>query len=753
MSLIMHPGEVADVQNRLMTGDRFQRMGLVPMSQRGGQNWLPTTCGTMSNVFGANLENLRLPSCHNQDILLLMADRWTRSDAAHTEWAARAKMCVDFAEGRQWTADEMRRAEEQDRPILTHNKIGPLVRLVLGYHRNNRYQTSYAPTDDSNSTQDTAEILGKIDKRVSQNNHEAYVDTEVFMDGTLTGRSYYDYRLSFEHNDFGDLVTEATDPFTLRLDPDSSTYDPGKWGYTMEARWWSIDEIEYTYGCNAAALLLPFIHNGAYRGGIPGALVELQDEITPWRNFGGGNSGDNPSYMPMEAYIANSIDPLRKTIRLIDCQHMIRVMQYTMVNLESGDRTPIPDQFGRADIEKMLAWAQEHYAARGKACPIRMTWRPAYRVRWTTIAGDLIVHDDWSPYRSLTKVPFFPWFRRGFARGIVEDLLDPQRGINRVRSAWVDTLERSAHSGWMFHESGMREEEKQKLERYGAAPGINIEWKGNNPAFKPEKIQPSGPPTGLERLEQRETDDLKEISGINDSALGQMDSAQSGRAIEARQRQSVLGIEPYMDNYKRTKELCGEKKLEIYQQHYTEERLFLLTGEGGKDVATKINYMNELGQIVNNVTLGKYCVQADETPLTATFLNAQMEEMMDLVAKGVLPVELVQDIVVDLSTIPSKELVKTRINALLQAKGMMTIEQLVAAVAQNRPVQPGQIPQAPVPPAQAGSQAPPARAPNAEGGTQGGANSAAAMPVPPGAQAGTPAPAAAPVLAAAAPMY
>lgn len=730
----MNMNDMQAVYGKMQIADRFSQMGLVPPMSPTDKNWAPTRAARTANLFGSDENHLLVPRCHKPEILLLMADRWQRADAAHAMWARVAKECIDFVEGRQWNADETARADRDDRPILSHNKVGALVRLVLGYHRNNRVQNKFLPTDDANSTQATAELLNKIDKRVSSNMKEPYIDTEVFMDGIIGARGFQDYRLSFENNDFGELVTSARDPFTIRLDPDGNQYDLNASTFIQEARWWSIDEIEYTFGPMASALLEPFIRSQQYSGGLSNSIIEMQNEITPWRNFGGGGEMDamGSSYMPMEAYIANSYDPYRKTIRVIDCQHYVRVMQRCIINLETGDRKPIPDKFTGEQIQKMMMWCAEQYMMQGKACPVRVGWRPMRRVRWTTVVGDLVVHDDWSPYQSFTMVPFFPWFRRGMTRGMIEDLIDPQRGINRIRSSWVDHVERTAHSGWIYHENSLREEEKIKIERYGAAAGINIEYKGN-PQNKPEKIQPGTPPTALERLEQQETADLKEISGINDSALGQLDRVQSGRALEARQRQSILGIEPYMDNYKRTAELRGEKKLEVYQNHYTEERLFQIVGTGGKTEAMRINFKDELGNIVNNITLGKYKIDVSETPLTASFLNAQMEEMLSLAEKGLLPIPVIQDIAIDLSTLPQKELIKMRLNAILKAQGFLTADEMVAMVAAGIPVPPNMIP--PMGPEENGATGggeTKKEDPNAEGGTAGGNNGGgeASQPAP-----------------------
>ncbi len=251
-----------------------------------------------------------------------------------------------------------------------------------------------------------------------------------------------------------------------------------------------------------------------------------------------------------------------------------------------------------------------------------------------------------------------------------EDLLDPQREINKRRSAQIDQVTRTANSGWLLHEQGLDVEQQENWENNSAAPGFIGKWKGDA-HMKPERISQAAQPIAAEKLEMKASDDLKEISGINEELLGQVDKVQSGRAIEAKQRQGVMALQTYMDNMSRTKELGGKKKLELIQNHYTEQRMVRILGEDGKQDSIIINERQPLsGSILNNLSLGKYSLSIDETPLSASFLAAQFEELMEMIEKGVLPVEAVMDIAVELSTIPQKEIVKQRIQGFMASQGI-----------------------------------------------------------------------------------
>jgi hypothetical protein len=302
-------------------------------------------------------------------------------------------------------------------------------------------------------------------------------------------------------------------------------------------------------------------------------------------------------------------------------------MAKVFIDLETGDKATIPDEWSEEKIKKALFYAQSI------GNPLTVQWRRVREVRWTTLAGDVILYDQWSKYDHLTKQIFAPYFRRGQTRGMVEDLLDPQMEKNKRRSAEIEIVTKSGNSGWIYHADSLDAKNKVLLQRLGAMPGINIEWKGDKEA--PKRIEPGAPPTAMERLEQKATDDINRIAGINESATGELDKVQSGIAVQARQKQAVTGVQMYFENYKRTKRLVSRNVLSQIQHHYTEQRFYRILGENGKATELLINQEQAepgtgITRVFNDVTKGKYETTVDDRPLSATFANGQFEEMMNI---------------------------------------------------------------------------------------------------------------------------
>lgn len=611
-------------------------------------------------------------------VVRLVADRWYRAACAQTKWANVAKTCVDFVEGRQWTEEQLRKLASEKRPALVFNKIAPLVRLVTGYMRNNRTDIKFMPASDASASEEVAEALSMIAKQIGEASQLRWVDAEVFLDGVITGRGFWDQRLDFGENDLGEVRLKARDPFTIFVDPDCQDYDLNEGAaYVCESRWASPEEIEFHYGPDARRMIEPCIgFAGQSWGGYP-YLDLVSNEVSPIRGFAQEERIGEQTWR--DFFHAELIDPTRKAVRVLDMQHRTKIWGEVLIDLETGEKQAVPTETEFVtmfpDLPPPVAkqrWVEKAlYHGEQMGNPLVVDVRPIERVRWTVLVGDTLVHDAWSPYDRFTISGFFPYFRRGVTRGMVEDMLDPQREINKRRSAQIEIVGKSANSGWVYHQESLDPDQEENIRRFGSTPGVNIKYKGD-PAQKPERITPTPPPVAQKVLEDQAKEDLREVSGINESALGELDRVQSGRAIEARQRQAVLSLQLYFDNFSRSKELQGRHMLRLVQGHYTEPRIFRILGEDGKQVTLEVNkrMMDPLsGSLVSkmrDITVGKYTVVIDETPLSASFISAQFEEALSIIEKlgGAIAPQFYADLLIEMSSLPRKEEWKQRFSQL-----------------------------------------------------------------------------------------
>ena len=65
------------------------------------------------------------------------------------KWREEAKEDFEFTAGKQWTDEEIKAFKEEGRPAIIINRILPLINILSGYQRLNRYDIDFlARTND-----------------------------------------------------------------------------------------------------------------------------------------------------------------------------------------------------------------------------------------------------------------------------------------------------------------------------------------------------------------------------------------------------------------------------------------------------------------------------------------------------------------------------------------------------------------------------------------------------------------------------
>lgn len=603
------------------------------------------------------------------DVVYEQMEVWLRDREPHRVWAEQAVKSVEYIRGKQWPEDVLRKLAAEGRPGLTLNRIRPGLRLLIGYYLQNRTDVRFLPGNDAISTQDLAEALTKQMKQIDEETFYRWTEAAIWGDGLASGRGYLDMRLSFETNIHGSVVQHDFDPFSAYIDCDAGSYDIAQHNHVTVNRYMSYEDIAMMYGGQVAKKIQARFSNSI--GIVPESETGEGDgdDIVPDRFFGlrdylRNADGRFQRLNGVSTMVAEHVDRQRKVLRVLDRQHKKLKRVRFMVDWQTGDRIVIPDYWNRDRIVYVL----QHLAAQG----FQMSVQDGYdrRWRWTVTCLDTVLYDDWSPYQEPTIIGFFPYFERGITPSFATDLFDAQDEHNKRRSALTHAVMTASNSGWQFEEGTLTPEQITALERRGSAPGYIQEYRRPRPdSVPPRRIEPGMPPQGLRLLEREALEDIKEISGINDSAMGLVDKVQSGRAIEARQRQAIVTHEQAFDNMRHMRELRGRKGAQLIQGFYTQPRLVRTIADNGEDVQTWLNAMTTAGNLVNDVTQGRYRVSIDETPMSATFQAAQFDEMMAMVEKGLLPPEMA-DILIELSTVPRKEEIIQRLRQMQMVQQM-----------------------------------------------------------------------------------
>ena len=526
--------------------------------------------------------------------------QWLR-DQGHLAYVLKARTCEDFFAGYQWTQEDLALLRQYRRPALTINKIISTLSTVMGEQIYNRSEIAFRPSNES-ATGQIAESLTKVFMQISTNNQLPWVRSDVFADGIITSRGFYDARLDFTDSLQGEVRLSQLNPKNVLIDADADTYDPDGWNDVYITKWLPADQIELLYSEEAAELL---------RGRADDYWPYGYDAVDRDRDRFGFPRTVTYGTGPMAA------SGILRNIRVLERQWKKLDRREHFVNLKTGDFRQIPSDWERDKIADYLAKNPEYGTMK----------KMVQRIRWTAIAGNVILHDDWSPYRHFTVVPYFPHFRRGRTVGIVENLLGPQELLNKVTSQELHVVNTTANSGWKIKKNSLVNMSVEELEARGAQTGLVLELDETDHA---EKIQPNQTPQGLDRLSYKAEEHIKGISTISDSLQGFDREDVAAKAIQAKTARGGVNLAKVMDNLQRTDYILARNILDIIQEFYTEERIVTIVTDKmlGTTDQISVNAMNDAGEIVNDLTLGEYEVVVSSQPERDTFEDTQFDQVV-----------------------------------------------------------------------------------------------------------------------------
>lgn len=558
-------------------------------------------------------------------------DRYTSNlTRGHANYQRQAQKCEDFylGSGKQWDDDTKKELENEGRPWLESNLIFAVINSVQGYQTQTRLDIAYKPRETGD--QKLADLLSKIGMHVLDQNYYPWIESQVFSDGIImSGRGYFDIRLDFDDNMYGNINITARDPLDIIPDPDSKSYDPDDWADVIETKWMTVDDVEELYGKRKARE-------------VSRVMPEEQDfgvgDIGAMRNkFSGRQYGDINAWMADTSGIQH--------VRVLERQYWkIELRDFFMDN-ETGDLRVVSDELSIQ--EKKLFMQTNDYSIVKKLTK---------RVRWTVATQDVVLHDDWSPYDHFTIVPYFPYFRRGLTVGLIDNLISTQEMFNKVLSQTLHVVNTTANSGWSVEENSLTNMETEDLEEIGGTTGIVIEHKKG--ATPPEKIRANEIPSGLMELTTMSASLISQISGVSEVFMnGGNGPETSGLAIQSRVQQNAVQLSSPLDSLYRTRHMLAQRILEYIQDFYTEKRMFNVTmadpdtGEEKQENITINDYSEEIGAYLNDTTEGKYDVVISDIPDQVTFQNSQFAQAVELRKFGI---EIPDDVMILLSGLSNK---------------------------------------------------------------------------------------------------
>ncbi len=285
------------------------------------------------------------------------------------------------------------------------------------------------------------------------------------------------------------------------------------------------------------------------------------------------------------------------------------------------------------------------------------------------------------------KMNDYPWvpyyaFRdhKGLPKGLVEYLRPLQDMLNKENSKYLWSI--SANR--LFYEEGAIDDPDELRSELNRPDGVIRLAEGKMDRYRLEDNLRESQHL-LQHMGLLITM-LQRISGVNDATMGiggtneRSAMQQQGRVIQGAQMQTSI-----IENLYFTKKRISKTVLRFIGAYYTDERVVRQTQPNGTSEYYKLNSSEEGALPINIDETLRYDVELKPAQPFTTTRQLTMTTFAEVAKTGVIPPEIVGEIMVELSDLPNKRDILYRMQKMFSAQAGAAAEAQAAEIEQQSP--------------------------------------------------------------------
>jgi hypothetical protein len=463
------------------------------------------------------------------------------------------------------------------------NRIRRSVDMVQGYQRRNRKSTIAIPV--KNGSDQTADQITKLLMYHDRENNVPESISEAFLGALITGMSFLEVWMDYRNDPVnGEIKVDVAHYNDFTVDPYFRKADFSDCSQIWRRKYLTKREI---------VSLFP----------------DRSDEIL---DLYGNTSRDGKFQYQPESY-----DYSPKNLFTYD-QYYYKDFrtQKLLVDTETGETTE-----WRSDDKDMLRL----FLQQNPTIDIVESEISSYKL--AIIVQGKVFYDNYQPsgLDCLPLVPVFAYYHPESpyypyrTQGMVRGLRDAQYLYNRRRIIELDILESQINSGWIYKENALVDPSDVYNQ---AGQGKGIALKEEAQMTDVQKILAADIPGGMLELSKAMSEEIPQISGVNEELLGSATDEKAGILSMLRQGAGLTTLQMLFDHLDQAQKQLGRIRFQLMQTNWTPGHIKQIIGEDPTDFF----YRKEFG---------KYDIAVEEGFNTTTQRQMQFAQMLQLRELGI----------------------------------------------------------------------------------------------------------------------